>query len=776
MITSRTTAIWRHTFVLTLVPLLLTIAGVTFSNAQGVDVRIYNYYSPSRVDNFATTNPSWAGNIGDVKEGSDYRLHRIEGRMFNPDRPQPDGTVPVYSWYNPSRGDNFMTSDPRWRGAPGDTRSPDYLFVRMEGYAFDPFMPPPQGAIPLYSWYDGSRGDNFATTNRVYAGVSGVSGRPPNYRYVRREGYVLPYHPRPDLASIILPVYFHFQEAFTDWTTGLPAYGAMDAPETMLDIDEAVTRLNDMLNVARGMDSRRITFARAGVKYVAAPTEDSERTTPIYHWWSNGRKDNFATTDNSWQIQSIENERRSPDYRPAGKLAALYRPDRPQPPGTIPVYSWYSPSRGDNFMTSDPTWSAVPGDTKSPDYRFVRIEGYIYDPARPKPPNTLELNSWYSPGRADNFITSDHLWRGARSDERDGYRFVRKEGYAMTPAGCDLVGTRLAANLLPQAINVLVTNDCRGEAISANMIRSHAGALPHEIGHAMGQYHMFEGNRDLATVEHLYRELDPNNPDSCYRRGDRVCDTPPDYGFAAEDGTEDPQCDNPDSVPISCRQTGPACDPQEPMVDGADLCTMRGGQGERRYEAVALGLQLGTPNNVMAYHNQEEFSYEQFLRILNYGLWRAGLKEQVPSDERHVFKDFSGGPPADRIWSETPGSDHALAYAQQVDIRMTPSGTGWRSLVTPSVGTRLLDFRIEITGAGRASNEAFFIVRFPDGSTQSFRGDDLFREYGRVVFDELYGRDIAALRGKRPGGDWTVELRGAGSFAPDRARLWVLAQ
>jgi hypothetical protein len=44
------------------------------------------------------------------------------------------GMIPLYGWYSPSRGDNFATTHPSWRGAAGETRSPDYDFVRVEGF------------------------------------------------------------------------------------------------------------------------------------------------------------------------------------------------------------------------------------------------------------------------------------------------------------------------------------------------------------------------------------------------------------------------------------------------------------------------------------------------------------------------------------------------------------------------------------------------------------------------------------------------------------------
>ena len=773
--------VWEHKLglfsrLIFLTVLCWSIIGSPSAQAQSVYVRIYNWYSPSRGDNFATTNLGWRGAIGDARS-PDYRLFRIEGQMFNPDRSQPAGTVPVYSWYSPSRGDNFMTSNPAWRGARGDTRSPDYRFVRLEGYVYDPYAPPPQGAVPLHSWYDPDRGDNFLTTNRGWAGVKGVSNRSPNYRYVRREGYVVPYDQNPGEVFVDIPVYFQFQYNHTDSRTGLPAYGSAADPETMRDVDEALARLNDMMEQARGLDSRRLVFARAGVRYLPTPAERTDAI-PLFLWYSLSRKDNFLTTNPAWRI-GPEEENRSPDYRPVRKVGLLFRPDRRQPSGTIPVYSWYSPGRGDNFLTSNPVWHGERGDTRSPDYRFVRLEGYIYSPDLPPPPNALPLYSWYDPDYGDNFATTSHGWEGSSGDMRlPNYRFVRLEGYALTPPGCDLLGTRLAAARLDGAINVLMTKDCGGVTTSAWTVRADVGSLAHELGHAQGQYHMFEGNKDLTTVERLYRDLDPNSGSSCYRLGDRICDTPPDYGFADADGsTMGVQCDGRHGVPISCEQLGPRCDPQEPMVDGQGSCRSSGGQGLRSYDPIKLGLQLGTPNNVMAYHNQDEFTYEQFLRIHDYTLWRLGRKEAVPDDEKFVFKDFIFGPSATDIWSMSPGPEYRLLEVRKATDRARLVDAGgspqWHAVITSSVGRALLNFRIEISGTGRPSDGTQLGVTMPDGRRHSFSGSRLFKEDGRIIFDEIYGEDLSALRGQRAWGNWTIEIDGAGGFTPDQVSIYV---
>lgn len=157
--------------------------GVECSEMQGV----YSWWSPSREDNFATTDSRWVDRLGATRS-PDYRMFRFEGYAFPEQRP---GSIPLYSWYSPSRGDNFVTSDSRWAGVPGDTKQPDYRFVRLEGYIYDPNLPKPEGdyLVQLSSFWSASRGDNYATTDPELG--SGLGDRiNPDYSMYRNEGFL----------------------------------------------------------------------------------------------------------------------------------------------------------------------------------------------------------------------------------------------------------------------------------------------------------------------------------------------------------------------------------------------------------------------------------------------------------------------------------------------------------------------------------------------------------------------------------------------------------
>jgi hypothetical protein len=138
---------------------------------------------------------------------------------------------------------------------------------------------------------------------------------------------------------------------------------------------------------------------------IRAPRALSVPTVPLFSWWSDDRGDNFATSDPRWRMdprlivrersgEHIANGPRTPDgihtlYRLEGYL---FDPKRPQPSGTVPLFSWWSDTRGDNFATSDPRWRMSVADIswrgehiangpRTPDgtYTLYRLEGYLLD-------------------------------------------------------------------------------------------------------------------------------------------------------------------------------------------------------------------------------------------------------------------------------------------------------------------------------------------------------------------------------------------------------------
>jgi M6 family metalloprotease-like protein len=151
---------------------------------------LITWYSPSRRDHFTTADPRWNGS---TSHAPDYQFVRTEGYVYSPSYRAPSDSVPLYSWWSPSRADNFLTSDPAWAGRPGDVRSPDYQFVRVEGYLASR---PLAGTVTLGSWwctgwwlFGGSQNDNYATSDPSWSQALGSIS---NCRAYRTEGFLLP--------------------------------------------------------------------------------------------------------------------------------------------------------------------------------------------------------------------------------------------------------------------------------------------------------------------------------------------------------------------------------------------------------------------------------------------------------------------------------------------------------------------------------------------------------------------------------------------------------
>ncbi|MCA8886862.1 MAG: trypsin-like serine protease, partial [Hyphomonadaceae bacterium] len=181
------------------------------------------------------------------------------------------------------------------------------------------------------------------------------------------------------------------------------------------------------------------------------------RFRPLYNWFSDSRGDNFLTSDPRWASDPrtivfdgrgyLDPRRFQDGYQMYRLEGYVFDPHGARPPGTVPLWTWYSEARGDNFTTSDPHWAGElrwNGEYLAPmtreGYRLVRMEGYIFDPHLPQPRQTRPLYSWFSDSRGDNFQTTDAHWMIPANEvhwngeyitavDREGYRLYRLEGY-----------------------------------------------------------------------------------------------------------------------------------------------------------------------------------------------------------------------------------------------------------------------------------------------------------------------------------------------------------
>lgn len=193
---------------------------------QPRSIPLYRWYGAERGDYFTTSSPAWGmqprGAVPSVKgdtiingpRRAGYEMQRLEGYVFSPHQSQPEGTVPLFSWFSPERGDNLISSAPawtipladvQWGGRDGEALTNDvtrngYTVFRLEGFVSDPKGPIPKAGAGIFSWYNPAVADNFATTHGDYSmppssiqWAGGTIANPPpskdGYSMFRMEGY-----------------------------------------------------------------------------------------------------------------------------------------------------------------------------------------------------------------------------------------------------------------------------------------------------------------------------------------------------------------------------------------------------------------------------------------------------------------------------------------------------------------------------------------------------------------------------------------------------------
>lgn len=150
---------------------------------------LHHWYHPGTQDNRATSDPLWAGCPGDTLRG--YRYVGVMGRVAAPESPRPSDALALHGWWSPTRGDYFTTTDRHWAGGEGQTRAPDYVWQRAEGYVIASGTRVAGSMPALVSWWSEARGDNFITADPGWTREAG-GDRSLDYRFVRTEGYLFP--------------------------------------------------------------------------------------------------------------------------------------------------------------------------------------------------------------------------------------------------------------------------------------------------------------------------------------------------------------------------------------------------------------------------------------------------------------------------------------------------------------------------------------------------------------------------------------------------------
>lgn len=153
---------------------------------------------------------------------------------------------------------------------------------------------------------------------------------------------------------------------------------------------------------------------------------------PLYHWYSAARHDHALSI--TWTPGS--SAAASAGYTLVGEEGRIFSPGDPQPAGTVPLHIWFSPSRGDYFSSTEPVWRGGAGQTRSPDYRWVMLQGYVYAAVHE---GAAPLYHWFNPAEGDNLETSDPRWVNTGIIPREGYEVGNIQGYLPSPAHWDLI-------------------------------------------------------------------------------------------------------------------------------------------------------------------------------------------------------------------------------------------------------------------------------------------------------------------------------------------------
>ncbi len=142
--------------------------------------------------------------------------------------------------------------------------------------------------------------------------------------------------------------------------------------------------------------------------YVFDPALPQPRgTKPLRNFWSAPLNDNWATSGPP------------PDGYEDGGLLGYVFDDRPSSPLTVPLFTWWSGGFLDHMTTTDfrfvlgnPYAEARPMDTTiEPDYGGAELQGFVFDPRARRPSGTVPIYRWFSPSRGDNAIPAGAVWR-----------------------------------------------------------------------------------------------------------------------------------------------------------------------------------------------------------------------------------------------------------------------------------------------------------------------------------------------------------------------------
>lgn len=229
---------------------------------------------------------------------------------------------------------------------------------------------------------------------------------------------------------------------------------------------------------------------------------------PLTTWYSNERSDHFTTSDPDWQAPIGTVRPGQGDYR-AVRLEGFVETQEHY--GTVPLYHWWSQSRRDHLLTSDRAWAGRVGDVRrgQGDYRLFRIEGYVWEEPYA---GTTKLVSYWNSSRKDNALSAwplhDRNPGSGLLDVLEGaeYEYTRSMGFlalhdVMDSGGRGESASELARQNRPGLQQVLGLGRLQSarSRVPVLLLVHHRG-LSYQVSAGLGggsKYYLFAGDHYL---------------------------------------------------------------------------------------------------------------------------------------------------------------------------------------------------------------------------------------------------------------------------------------
>ncbi|MEL6369771.1 MAG: hypothetical protein AAFR03_03530 [Pseudomonadota bacterium] len=205
----------------------------------------------------------------------------------------------------------------------------------------------------------------------------------------------------------------------------------------------------------------------------------AQETVPLELYWSQGRSDNYTTSEPAAGAQALRE-----GYRFVRTPACLLAEERT---GTVPLVTYYNRDLLEHITVASEQGRA---DANAAGYGRLRVEGFVYtDPQ----PGLVPLTLYYSDTRSDNFTSATDA--GRRDAEGAGYRRVRVEGYALPPSACSSFTTPITDSEYVIILDKLTcTGECRvGDAVFSLFVS------PTVASTRRGEIFEIEGEGDYAV-------------------------------------------------------------------------------------------------------------------------------------------------------------------------------------------------------------------------------------------------------------------------------------